>query len=129
MYTVHSFAEIFGEIFMGGSLVASYLVLFAYRRMVALTSRQTIGGWRRYVLFYLSIAIVAPLAFPFDDVDYWRGLILFIMLTVPVLVAGAIEIAKGIHPYEVLVSFIVETVMFPPWFNLMFQCFLFLDVV
>ncbi len=129
MYIIRSFTEIFGEIFMGGSLVASYLILFAYRMMAASASCNFICGWRRYVLFYASIAIVAPLAFPFDDVDYWRGLILFFALTMPVLMAGAIEIARKIRRREVLVSFIIETVTFPLWFNLMFRCFLFLDIV
>ena len=129
MYTQLSFVEIYTEIFICGSLVASYMTFLCYRLLAASPARTTFRGWKRYVLFYLAAALVAPSAYPFDDVSYLRGLLLYLLFSAPVLVSGAIGIAKNVSRLEVLLSFIVEAALFPVWFYAVFKVLMALDFV
>lgn len=81
------------------------------------------------MLFYLAIATVAPSAYPFDDVSYLRGLLLYLLFSAPVLVSGAVDVAKNVSRLEVLLSFFVETALFPIWFCAMFRVLMALDFV
>ena len=129
MYTRLSYLDVFSEVFLCGSLVAANIVLLGYRLLAASRDTQLrhVGG--RYTMFYLAIAAVAPFAYPFDDVSYIRGLYLFVMLSAYVLVAGAIEAERGASCSEVLMSFAVETALFPLWYDMVFNVLLGLDLI
>lgn len=129
MYMQQSFVEIFTGIFLSGSFVASSLTLLCYRLLVASPNRMVFGGWKGYSFFYLVIAMTAPCAYPFEDVSYLRGLLLYLLFSVPLLVSGVVDIVRNVPRCGVLLSFVVETAMFPIWFYAMFNVLMDFDFV
>lgn len=129
MYTGLTLTVIFEDIFMHGCFFPACLVLLAYRVMACELPFLIKAGWKHYAMFYWAIALVGVLFYPFGDVAYSKGIVLFPLLTLPTLVVGAIGIVNGWSRRDVLVSAFLETAFFPVWFYSIFRLFIFLDVV
>lgn len=119
------YSKVFLGIFLRGFALA-YLVLFAYR-MIAATAFPRLCSKRAYWLLCLSIVGVYALLQTFCE-SFSVGVVFFFLLWfAPSFILGAIETGRRWRWPFVLLSFVLETLLFPLWFVLVFLLLLFFE--
>lgn len=114
MPIVLHYSDMFADIFIGGGIVFVYIAIFTYR-LLASALFPRLCRWERYCLFCLIVLAFAPLALPFSDGGGVEGVFALLIITVPPIVLGAIELISKWRWYEVLISCMLETLLFPLW--------------
>ena len=119
------YSKVFLDIFLRGFALA-YLVLFVYRMMAATVFPRFCNKWA-YWLLCLSIVGVYSLL-PVVCESFSVGVVFFFLpWFVPSFVLGAIEMGRRWRWPFVLLSCVLETLLFPLWFDLVFLLSLFLE--
>ena len=112
------YSKVFLDIFLRGFALA-YLVLFVYRMMAA-TVFPRLCNKGAYWLLCLSIVGVYSLL-PVVCESFSVGvMVFFLLLFAPSFILGAIEMGRRWRWPLVLLSCVLETLLFPLWFDLVF---------
>ena len=120
------YSKVFLDIFLRGFALA-YLVLFVYRMMAAAVFPRLCNKWA-YWLLCLSIIGVYSFLQAVCGRFFSVGVVFFFLLWfVPSFVLGAIEMGRRWRWHFVLLSCVLETLLFPLWFVLVFLLSLFLE--
>ena len=119
------YSKVFLDIFLRGFALA-YLALFVYRMMAATVFPRLCNKWA-YWLLCLSIVGVYSLL-PVVCESFSVGvMVFFLLLFAPSFILGAIEMGRRWRWPFVLLSCVLETLLFPLWFDLVFLLSLFLE--
>ena len=119
------YSKVFLDIFLRGFALA-YLALFVYRMMAATAFPRLCNKWA-YWLLCLSIIGVYSLL-PVVCESFSVGvMVFFLLLFAPSFILGAIEMGRRWRWPFVLLSCVLETLLFPLWFVLVFLLSLFLE--
>ena len=121
------------DIFMRGGIVFAYLALVAYR-IVAASLFPRINDKIFYWLFCMMTFVAASLALSLTlrgSVTFGGfvcGVLVLIILSVPCIILGTVGILLKWRWRAVLFSCILEILLFPIWFFLLFMfCLYFFD--
>ena len=119
------YSKVFLDVFLRGFALA-YLALFVYRMMAATVFPRLCNKWA-YWLLCLSIVGVYSLL-PVVCESFSVGvMVFFLLLFAPSFILGAVEMARRWRWPFVLLSCVLETLLFPLWFDLVFLLSLFLE--
>ena len=126
-----SYKGMFVGVFLCGSIVFAYLALTAYRVMAA-SLFPRLCNKRCYWVFCLMIVIVLPLSLALCHgraslASFVDGVLAFMIMSVPCIVLGTVGIVLRWHWRVVLLSCVLEILLFPVWFFLVFMVLLFFD--
>ena len=119
------YSKVFLDIFLRGFALA-YLALFVYRMMAAAVFPRLCNKWV-YWLLCLSIVGVYSLLQAVCESFSVVVVIFFLLLFAPSFILGAIEMVRRWRWPFVLLSCVLETLLFPLWFDLVFLLSLFLE--
>lgn len=119
------YSKVFLDIFLRGFALA-YLALFVYRMMAATVFPRLCNKWF-YWLLCLSIVGVYSLLQAVCESFSVVVVIFFLLLFAPSFILGAIEMVRRWRWPFVLLSCVLETLLFPLWFDLVFLLSLFLE--
>ena len=119
------YSKVFLDIFLRGFALA-YLALFVYRMMAATVFPRLCNKWA-YWLLCLSIVGVYSLLPVVCESFSVVVVICFLLLFAPSFILGAIEMVRRWRWPFVLLSCVLETLLFPLWFDLVFLLSLFLE--
>ena len=119
------YSTVFLDVFLRGFALA-YLVLFVYRMMAATVFPRLCNKWA-YWLLCLSIVGVYSLLQAVCESFSVVVVIFFLLLFAPSFILGAIEMGRRWRWPFVLLSCVLETLLFPLWFDLVFLLSLFLE--
>lgn len=119
------YSKVFLDIFLRGFALA-YLALFVYRMMAAAVFPRLCNKWV-YWLLRLSIVGVYSLLPVVCESFSVVVVIFFLLLFAPSFILGAIEMGRRWRWPFVLLSCVLETLLFPLWFDLVFLLSLFLE--
>ena len=119
------YSKVFLDIFLRGFALA-YLALFVYRMMAAAVFPRLCNKWA-YWLLCLSIVGVYSLLQAVCESFSVVVVIFFLLLFAPSFILGAIEMGRRWRWPFVLLSCVLETLLFPLWFDLVFLLSLFLE--
>ena len=119
------YGKVFFDIFLRGFALA-YLVLFVYRMMAAAVFPRLCNKWA-YWLLCLSIVGVYSLLPVVCECFSVAVVIFFLLWFAPSFILGAIEMGRRWRWPFVLLSCVLETLLFPLWFVLVFLLSLFLE--
>ena len=119
------YSKVFLDIFLRGFALA-YLALFVYRIMAATVFPRLCNKWA-YWLLCLSIVGVYSLLQAVCESFSVVVVIFFLLLFAPSFILGAIEMGRRWRWPFVLLSCVLETLLFPLWFDLVFLLSLFLE--
>ena len=119
------YSEVFLDVFLRAFALA-YLVLFVYRMMAATVFPRLCNKWA-YWLLCLSIIGVYPLLQVVCESFSVGVVIVILLLFAPSFILGAIEMGRRWRWPLVLLSCVLETLLFPLWFDLVFLLSLFLE--
>ena len=119
------YSKVFLDIFLRGFALA-YLALFVYRMMAATVFPRLCNKWA-YWLLCLSIVGVYSLLQAVCESFSVVVVIFFLLLFAPSFILGAIEMVRRWRWPFVLLSCVLETLLFPLWFVLVFLLSLFLE--
>ena len=119
------YSKVFLDIFLRGFTLA-YLALFVYRMMAATVFPRLCNKWA-YWLLCLSIVGVYSLLPVVCESFSVCVMIFFLLLFAPSFILGAIEMGRRWRWPFVLLSCVLETLLFPLWFDLVFLLSLFLE--
>ena len=119
------YSKVFLDIFLRGFALA-YLALFVYRMMAATVFPRLCNKWA-YWLLCLSIVGVYSLLQAVCESFSVVVVIFFLLLFAPSFILGAIEMVRRWRWPFVLLSCVLETLLFPLWFDLVFLLSLFLE--
>ena len=119
------YSKVFFDIFLRGFALA-YLALFVYRMMAATVFPRLCNKWF-YWLLCLSIVGVYSLLQAVCESFSVVVVIFFLLLFAPSFILGAIEMGRRWRWPFVLLSCVLETLLFPLWFDLVFLLSLFLE--
>ena len=119
------YSKVFLDIFLRGFALA-YLALCVYRMMAATVFPRLCNKWA-YWLLCLSIVGVYSLLPVVCESFSVVVVIFFLLLFAPSFILGAIEMARRWRWPFVLLSCVLETLLFPLWFVLVFLLSLFLE--
>ncbi len=115
-----SYSAVFVNIFLGLGIAFAYLLLFGYR-LLAISFCFRLREWRRYCLFVFFMIVLVRFFPSFHHISLVENVYL-IILFLPSIVVGGFEMARQCRWQVVLISCIIETLLFPVWFDM---CFLF----
>ena len=119
------YSKVFLDVFLRGFALA-YLALFVYRMMAATVFPRLCNKWA-YWLLCLSIVGVYSLL-PVVCGSFSVGvMVFFLLLFASSFILGAIEMGRRWRWPFVLLSCVLETLLFPLWFDLVFLLSLFLE--
>ena len=119
------YSKVFLDVFLRGFALA-YLALFVYRMMAATVFPRLCNKWA-YWLLCLSIVGVYSLLQAVCECFSVAVVIFFLLWFAPSFILGAIEMARRWRWPFVLLSCVLETLLFPLWFVLVFLLSLFLE--
>ena len=119
------YSKVFLDVFLRAFALA-YLVLFAYRMIAATVFPRLCNKWA-YWLLCLSIVGVYSLLQAVCESFSVVVVIFFLLLFAPSFILGAIEMGRRWRWPFVLLSCVLETLLFPLWFDLVFLLSLFLE--
>ena len=119
------YSKVFLDIFLRGFALA-YLALFVYRMMAATVFPRLCNKWF-YWLLCLSIVGMYPLLQVVCESFSVGVVIVILLLFAPSFILGAIEMGRRWRWPLVLLSCVLETLLFPLWFDLVFLLSLFLE--
>ena len=120
------YSKVFLDIFLRGFALA-YLALFVYRIMAA-TVFPRLCNKGAYWLLCLSIVGVYSLLQVVSERFFSVAVVIVILLLfAPSFILGAIEMGRRWRWPLVLLSCVLETLLFPLWFDLVFLLSLFLE--
>lgn len=128
-----SYKGMFVDIFLQGGIVFAYLALVAYRIMAAsLFPRinDKILYWLFCMLTFVGGALTLPLTLRGSVTlgDFACGVLVLIILSAPCIIIGTVGILLRWRWRAVLLSCILEILLFPIWFFLLFTvCLYFFD--
>ena len=119
------YSKVFLDVFLRGFALA-YLVLFVYRMMAATVFPRLCNKWAYWPLCLLIIGVYSLL--PVVCESFSVGvMVFFLLLFAPSFILGAIEMGRRWRWPLVLLSCVLETLLFPLWFDLVFLLSLFLE--
>ena len=128
-----SYKGMFVDIFLCGGIVFAYLALVVYRIMAA-SLFPRLNNKTCYWLFSLMTIIAVSILLPpalrggVAVDDSVRGALALVVLSVPCIVLGTVGILLKWRWRAVLFSCILEILLFPIWFFLLFMlCLYFFD--
>ena len=126
-----SYKGMFVDIFLQGGIVFAYLALVAYRIMAAsLFPRinDKIFYWLFCMLTFVGGALTLPLTLRGGVTfgDFACGVLVLIILSVPCIILGTVGILLRWRWRAVLLSCILEVLLFPIWFFLLFTVCLYI---
>ena len=119
------YKKVFLDVFLRAFALA-YLVLFVYRMMAA-TAFPRLCNKGAYWLLCLSIVGVYSLLQAVCECFSVAVVIFFLLWFAPSFILGAIEMGRRWRWPFVLLSCVLETLLFPLWFVLVFLLSLFLE--
>ena len=119
------YSTVFLDLFLRGFALA-YLALFVYRMMAATVFPRLCNKWA-YWLLCLSIVGVYSLLQALCESFSVVVVIFFLLMFAPSFILGAIEMGRRWRWPFVLLSCVLETLLFPLWFVLVFLLSLFLE--
>ena len=120
------YSTVFLDVFLRAFALA-YLVLFVYRMMAA-TAFPRLCNKGVYWLLCLSIVGVYSLLQAVSERFFSVAVVIVILLLfAPSFILGAVEMARRWRWHFVLLSCVLETLLFPLWFVLVFLLSLFLE--
>ena len=117
------YSKVFFVIFLRGFALA-YLALFVYRMMAATVFPRLCNKWA-YWLLCMSIVVAYSLLQAVCESFSVVVVIFFLLLFAPSFILGAIEMGRRWRWPFVLLSCVLETLLFPLWFVLVFLLSLF----
>ena len=120
-----SYGEVFVKIFWGLGIVFAYLLLFGYR-MLAISCCPRLREWRRYCIFVFFMIMLVRFFRPFHHFSLVENVYL-IVIFLPSIVAGGFEMVRQCRQHFVLMSCLIETLLFPIWFDICFFFSLFFE--
>ena len=120
------YSTVFLNVFLRAFALA-YLVLFVYRMMAATAFPRLCNKWAYWPLC-LSIIGVYSFLQAVCGRYFSVGVVFFFLLWfAPSFILGAIEMGRRWRWPFVLLSCVLETLLFPLWFDLVFLLSLFLE--
>ena len=120
------YSKVFLDIFLRGFALA-YLALFVYRMMAATVFPRLCNKWFYWLLCLSIIGVYSFLQAICGRFFSVAVVIVILLLFAPSFILGAIEMARRWRWPLVLLSCVLETLLFPLWFDLVFLLSLFLD--
>ena len=126
-----SYKGMFVDVFLCGGIVFAYLALAAYRIMaVSLFPRHNnkISYWLFCLMIILAASVLLPVVLRGEVAfgDFVAGLLALIILSAPCIILDTVGILLRWRWRAVLFSCILEILLFPIWFFLVFMICLFL---
>ena len=118
--------DFFADIFIKGGVIVPLLLILLYRVLAVSFSPRFSSNWA-YWLFCLSIVLIYMFISPFDESDKGGLALFFLILFIPYIVIGKIEIHHKWHWPARLISCILELLTFPVWFFLVFNVALMIE--
>ena len=119
------YSKVFLDIFLRGFALA-YLVLFVYRMMAATVFPRLCNKWAYWLLCHSIVGVYSLLQAVCESFSV-VVVIFFLLLFAPSFILGAIEMGRRWRWPFVLLSCVLETLLFPLWFDLVFLLSLFLE--
>jgi hypothetical protein len=119
-----TYNEVLSDIFIKGGVVFPCFAIALYRTLAA-SMCPCLSRKKFYYLFCLLTIILYSLLMPFDE---GIGVVVVALLMfVPCIVLGMIEMSRKWRWYVVLLSCIVEQALFPFWFYIVFTIALIIE--
>jgi len=122
-----SYRGIFVDIFIA-PIAGVYLILLAYRLLAASCLPRLRKKWF-YTLQYLFLLLLYSFLFRFPQSTFVEQIIFVLCLTAHSYVIGMVEMARSWKCLAVLTSFVIETLILPFLFFVVFMVALMLDGV
>ena len=122
-----SYRGIFVDIFIA-PIAGVYLILLAYR-LLAASCLPRLRKKRFYTLLYLFLLFLYSFLFRFPQSTFVERVIFVLCLTAHSYVIGMVEMARNWKWVAVFTSFVIETLMLPFLFFVVFMVALMLDGV
>ena len=119
------YSKVFLDVFLRAFALA-YLVLFVYRMMVATVFPRLCNKWAYWLLCHSIVGVYSLLQAVCESFSV-VVVIFFLLLFAPSFILGAIEMGRRWRWPFVLLSCVLETLLFPLWFDLVFLLSLFLE--
>ena len=120
------YSKVFLDVFLR-TFALAYLVLFVYRIMAATMFPRLCNKWAYCLLCLLIIGVYSFLQAVCGR-SFSVGVVIFFLLWfAPSFILGAIEMGRRWRWSLVLLSCVLETLLFPLWFDLVFLLSLFLE--
>ena len=119
------YSTVFLDVFLRAFALA-YLVLFVYRMLAATAFPRLCNKWFYWLLCLSIIGVYSFLQAVCGSFSV-VVMIFFLLLFAPSFILGAIEMGRRWRWPFVLLSCVLETLLFPLWFDLVFLLSLFLE--
>ena len=119
------YSKVFLDIFLRAFALA-YLVLFVYRMLAATAFPRLCNKWAYWLLCHSIVGVYSLLQAVCESFSV-VVVIFFLLLFAPSFILGAIEMGRRWRWPFVLLSCVLETLLFPLWFDLVFLLSLFLE--
>lgn len=119
------YSKVFLDVFLRGFALA-YLALFVYRMMAATVFPRLCNKWAYWLLCHSIVGVYSLLQAVCESFSV-VVVIFFLLLFAPSFILGAIEMGRRWRWPFVLLSCVLETLLFPLWFDLVFLLSLFLE--
>ena len=120
------YSKVFLDVFLRAFALA-YLVLFVYRMMAATVFPRLCNKWAYWPLCLSIIGVYSLLQVVSERFFSVAVVIVILLLFAPSFILGAIEMGRRWRWPLVLLSCVLETLLFPLWFDLVFLLSLFLE--
>ena len=120
------YSKVFLDVFLRAFALA-YLVLFVYRMMAATVFPRLCNKWAYWLLCHSIVGVYSLLQVVSERFFSVAVVIVILLLFAPSFILGAIEMGRRWRWPLVLLSCVLETLLFPLWFDLVILLSLFLE--